>query len=1013
MNRAWQRGGRKSLTNLLSSGAVAALLATLASAQTAPTPVDDAFARWTAEHGSSWRIDVDEGTGAVEFLWGGSSEAQFVPADDEQWFQLARAALAQAYDLHQIDLSTLVDDRALFLPLGMVGTSDKMTLRFRQEVAGVPVELGSVNVLFDAAGRLLSIQTHALPGIAGFPTVAALESDTAVAIALKRFEVDTGIPEGGAAAPRLVIAQIQQGELRVGKLAWEATVQWVREGFEPEGFTYFVDAGTGEILRRDRSIHFLDVGGTVSTMATPGVYPDSGTNPEASEPMRYARVQSSAGTVYTDANGNFNYPGVTGPLLCTFNCVGTYNNVQNAAGAAYQLQASLTGTGNAVLLNTPNDEFSTAQSNAFQRINTMRDWVRSVNPLDATADFVHTAQVNTSGSCNAFFQGSLISFYRAGGTCPNMAYSTIVAHEDGHWLNVLYGIGNNSDGMGEGSADTFALMAFNDQYVGRDFFAVGQHLRNGENTVQFCGDCCSACHGGYHNDGEVMMGACWKTRRNLINTIGSGPGDALADALFLGWHNGYDQAQIKSVIESQFLTLDDNDGNINNGTPHFQQIDLAFREQGFPGVQFVPIQLSATQVADTTDESGPYVAGATVTSNIGATINTVTLHYRVGWSGGFTALPMTNTSGSNWSASIPGQYSPSRVFYYVVAVDSLANNSTYPTGGASAALFFSIGTSSPLFVDDFETNKNWSASAGFNVGSFERGDPIGTLNSGAQAQPEDDNPLGAGTQCFFTGQGPVGGIADANDVDLGPRTLTSPPIALTYGNAEVRYAYWVYCSGSNDDLVVELSTNGTVWVVARTYRGTATGSWQEGKVDVGSYVTPSATTYVRFRISDSPNDSITEAAIDDVRVSVLLESGCSLPAVFCQPKIDSNFCIPRIGFDGYPSLGGSGPFDIELSNASGQRNGLLFYGYGTNSGPFQGGVLCVQPPLRRTPVQSSGGTGLTCDGTMTFDFAALARSGVDAFLVPGQACAAQYYYRDPLDPFGTALSDGLSFTICP
>jgi hypothetical protein len=993
--------------------AVAALLSSPAAAQATLEPLDSAFARWSVEHGPNWRMDVDEGTGAVEFLYGGNVPPPFVARDDEQWFALARHALAEAARLHRIEPQTLVEDRALFLPLGMVGTSDKMTVRFRQQVGGVPVDFGSVNVLFDAAGRLLSIQTHALPSIASFPVVAAIDAEAAAAVATGRFTADTALEGWLGGPPELVIAQLEQDGARVPRLVYKTTVQWIAPDFDPEGFTYFVDARTGEIAHRVRSIHGVDVGGTVTTKATDGVFPDSAYNFETQQVMRYARVQSSAGTAVTDASGNFVFPGVTGPLQCTFTYVGTYNNVFNDAGPEYSFSADLTGTGNTVLLNPGNDDYTTAQANVFVQINHLRDWIRSVNPLDATADFIHTANCNLFSSCNAFFDGASINFYIAHNNCPNMAYSTVIAHEDGHWLNVRYGIDNNPDGMGEGSADTFALYLYNDQYVARDFFGVGQPLRNGENTVQFCGDCCGSCHGGYHADGEVFMGACWKVRRNLVNSLGNGPGDALADALFLGWHNAYDQAQIKSIIESQWLTLDDNDGNINNGTPHFQEIDLAFREQGFPGVQFVPIQLSAAQVADTTDENGPYVAVATAASNIGATINSVTLNYRVGWTGAFTALPMTNTSGNDWSASIPGQVSPARVFYYVVAVDSAANNATYPTGGAGAAAYFSIGSLATVFTDDFETAKGWTASAGANVGSWERADPIGTLDGGAQAQPEDDNPLGTGTQCFFTGQGPVGGVAEANDVDLGPRTLTSAPLALSYGNAEIRYSYWVYCSASNDDLVVELSTDGTFWVTARTHRGTGTGSWQQGKVDVGSYVTPGATTFVRFRISDSPNDSITEAAIDDVRVSVLLPSGCSLPAIFCLPKIDSNFCIPRIGFDGFPSLGGNDPFDIEMSNASGQRNGLLFYGYGTNNSPFQGGVLCVLQPVRRTAVQSTGGTNFSCNGTMSFDFAAHARSGVDSLLVPGQACAAQYYYRDPLDPFGTALSDGVSFTICP
>src|SRR5688572_26364501 len=112
----------------------AASLVAPASAQSVREPLDAAFSRWTAEHGPNWRIDLDEGTGAAEYLYGGSVRPAFVPSDDEQWFALARLALGEAFDLHRIEPSTLVADRALFLPLGMIGTSDKMTVRFRQSV---------------------------------------------------------------------------------------------------------------------------------------------------------------------------------------------------------------------------------------------------------------------------------------------------------------------------------------------------------------------------------------------------------------------------------------------------------------------------------------------------------------------------------------------------------------------------------------------------------------------------------------------------------------------------------------------------------------------------------------------------------------------------------------------------------------------------------------------------------------------------------------------------------------
>lgn len=981
-------------------------------AQTASAPIGQAIDVWRAQHGEGWRVDLDEGTGAVEFLYGANIEPPFTPRTDEDWFALARWALAESLELHAIESETLVEDRALYLPLGMVGSSDKVTVRLLQRVSGVPVEYGSVNVLFDARGRLLSIQTHALPNVASLDVSPSLSVQAALSIAALNFRSETGHIGSLERAPALTIAQLQLEERRAARLAWRVTLEWFQDGASPEGYSYLVDARTGEVLQRERSIHNLDVGGTVSAKATPGVNPNSAGNPPTAQPMAYARVQSAAGTVTTDANGAFNFPGVSGPLQCTFTYVGEFNDVRNQAGVPYTFSTTLSGTGNSVLLNPLDDPLTTAQANAFIGVNDIRDWIRSVNPLDATADFIHTANCNINSSCNAFFDGSSINFFIAAGNCPNTSYSTIIAHEDGHWLNVLYGIGNNSDGMGEGSADAFALHLYNDRYVARDFSGPGLHLRDGENTRQFCGDCCSACYGGFHTDGEVFMGATWKVRNQLIAALGAAAGDALADSLFLGWHNAYDQATIKSVIESQWLTLDDTDGNINNGTPHFAPIDSGFRAQGFPGVLFLPINLAAAWIPDTTDELGPYPVTINATSNLSAPITSATLHYRVGAAGPFTSVAMTPAGGPVWNASIPGAPSPARVFYFVEAADSLGNLAVDPPLAAAAPQFFSVGSASELFVDDFETAKPWFAPPANNVGSWVRDNPLGTTVGPAQAQPEDDSPLGVGVSCFFTGQGSVGGSANENDVDSGPRTLTSPPISVPFGDAEVRYSYWLYSSAQNDRLLVELSSDGVQWVTARTH-SRADGGWREDHIDVGSHMAVGPTLRVRFSISDSPNDSTTEAAVDDFRVTTLLSSGCSLPTVYCSPKIDSLFCVPQVQFQGYPSLSGASTLQIGLHGAAGQRNGLLFYGYGALITPYLGGYICSTTPIRRTPVQSTGGSPGSCLGAMNFDFSAHIASGVDPLLTVGRTCAAQYYYRDPLDPFSTALSNAVSFTICP
>ena len=110
------------------------------------------------------------------------------------------------------------------------------------------------------------------------------------------------------------------------------------------------------------------------------------------------------------------------------------------------------------------------------------------------------------------------------------------------------------------------------------------------------------------------------------------------------------------------------------------------------------------------------------------------------------------------------------------------------------------------------------------------------------------------------------------------------------------------------------------------------------------------------------------------------------------------------------------PFLVTASQVINKKFGILFYGPGTDSKPFQGGTLCVSGKIVRTQVQSSGGNPPPddCSGTYSYDFNARIQGGADASLVQGAVVRCQYWYRDPSDPagFGSGLTNALEFTIC-
>lgn len=131
---------------------------------------------------------------------------------------------------------------------------------------------------------------------------------------------------------------------------------------------------------------------------------------------------------------------------------------------------------------------------------------------------------------------------------------------------------------------------------------------------------------------------------------------------------------------------------------------------------------------------------------------------------------------------------------------------------------------------------------------------------------------------------------------------------------------------------------------------------------------------------------------------------------YCTAKMNSQLCVPAIGWTGVPSTTAAQPFLVTASQVLEQKNGLLFYGTEPHAGAFQGGTLCVKAPVRRTSIQGSGGT-LVCGGAFSYDMNARIQSGVDPTLASGATIRCQYWYRDPQDPYSTGLTDALEFTI--
>jgi hypothetical protein len=244
--------------------------------------------------------------------------------------------------------------------------------------------------------------------------------------------------------------------------------------------------------------------------------------------------------------------------------------------------------------------------------------------------------------------------------------------------------------------------------------------------------------------------------------------------------------------------------------------------------------------------------------------STFLLHFRI-------------NTGAWQTQSIPfdsGRFRPIRPFtcgesvqWYVSVRDTNGNLTTFPREGQAAPRTTVIGTALEFVSEDtFEVNNGWTvANTSLTAGAWERADPNGSVLDGRQANPENDS-TDPGAQCFFTGQAAAGAAVGTADVDGGPTQLTSPVLNMSTGNHTIEYRRWFFNDDGDDRMTVELSNNGgSSWVPVEVVAPTSTSnSWVLVKISVANYLTPTANMMIRFGASDNPNNSITEAAVDDV-----------------------------------------------------------------------------------------------------------------------------------------------------
>ncbi len=634
------------------------------------------------------------------------------------------------------------------------------------------------------------------------------------------------------------------------------------------------DAATAEVLHEEHLICIVDIVGNASGRATEGAGSDV-CEPEAVDPLPYLEVVAGVNSDFADADGDFVIPNPgTSPITVSALLSGQWFDVFNAQGAETSESVMVTPPGPANLLfNSPNTDATVrAQVNGYVHSNRVRDFTIQANPSYPTlGNGGFPVNVNrTDGFCpgNAWYDsgGPSINFCLAGGGAVNTAYSSVVYHEYGHHLVNAGGSGQGA--YGEGMGDVMSVLILDNPIIGLGFSGnCFSGIRSADNTMQY------PCSGEIHFCGQLIAGCIWDIRNELVTTE---PDDytAVLGALAINSIILHDGSSIEPDIAIDYLTLDDDDADLCNGTPHYAEIATGFAAHNMFAEDLTFVfpsglpELVAPGGGTTVDVELSCLSAAPEPG-------TGVLHVDNG--GGFVAIPMDEGAPNSYEAVFPASACGTSVSFYFSAETQSGEVVTEPEGAPAASFTaLSAGSIADVFADDFESNLGWTVtnSGGLADGAWERGTPAG---AGDRGDPTVDGD-GSG-QCYLTDN-----VAGNSDVDNGSTTLTSPVLDASGAGGDVYVSYWRWFSNTQgnapfqDVLVVDVSSNGGgSWVNLESVGPSGPevdGGWFRKTFRVADFVAPTSQFRIRFVASDTDPQSVVEAAVDGVELS---EIQCAAP----------------------------------------------------------------------------------------------------------------------------------------
>ena len=401
--------------------------------------------------------------------------------------------------------------------------------------------------------------------------------------------------------------------LKDDKLVWRVVIP---------NFVYFIDASTGEILNKETTVR-EDIYGTIYGQYY--AHDPTQTHEVSVFEDDYVFLSNGTNTVNTTSNetGFFNLS-ISGENRMYSYLTGPYVDVYNLA-QAYSVRNISVLSGNNSWNWTDNDSSDRQEeSNVFYHVNLIHDYFKKGGPFNLThIDYSIPAYVQLD-DCNAYYSGSEgigeLDFGNGGGVfgCENLALgSEIIYHEYVHMVSDgIYGLTSfpyamQTGAMSEAWSDYYACTLTNNSAQGDKILPAGS-VRYLNNSFVYPRD----WNWEVHDDSRMISAAMWQIRQAL--------GNETVDSLIL--NSMKMKPQSFTAVLNDLLVVDDDNANLDDGTPNSEEICDAFEAHGiisdycykYQGVEYFE---SINNTIISIPDNGTYVSsGITIQDEEGKSI---------------------------------------------------------------------------------------------------------------------------------------------------------------------------------------------------------------------------------------------------------------------------------------------------------------------------------------------------------------------------------------------------------